>query len=410
MLIFSCNEKSDLGFNILPEEDIINAQIIDTFSISCYTMEMDTLLTKGVSQLIAGDFDDPIFGNTKAGFATQMTLSEYPSFTAADVADSIVLELPYSSKKFNYYGDLSSTLDIKVYKISKILSPDSNYYHTHSPESIHSGEIMGSKIFTPNPDDSLLIIKLEQQYATSFLTADAEIYNSVDNFRNFFRGIYVSIEKTSGLGSLLKFEIAQGFKIKIYYHKESAPETQLTYSFTGNSTSTVRFNMFSHDYTSASFNTLINDTISVQDSVSYIQSAGGLRTKIKMPYITELNKLGPINIYKAELVVKAESDFFSQENLYPAISELVLTGISPVREYYLIQEYYGQSSYTGVQYTNNEYRFNIASYIRNILDGNIQNYGLYLFTYDESSNFNRTVITSGKHSNRMKLIVTYTKL
>lgn len=410
MLIFSCNEKSNLGYNILPEDDILNAQIIDTFSISSYTMEMDTILTKGVKRLIVGDFDDPIFGNTKASFATQMTLSEYPSFSTADIGDSIVLELPYSAEKYNYYGDLSSNIDIKVYKITSVLSSDSVYYHTHSPESIHSGELMGSKIITPSPEDSLLIITLDQQYAVNFLTAEPEIYNTVENFRNFFRGIYVSAEKTSGAGALLKFDIAQGFKLKIYYHSESAPETQLTYSFTGNSTTTVRFNMFNHDYTNASFGTIINDTTSIQDSVSYIQSAGGLRAKIKIPFITSLNDLGPINIYKAELVIKAESDYFSQENLYPAISELMLTGISPTKEYYLIQEYLGQNSYNGEQYSNNEYRFDIASYIRDIIDGKTSNHGFYLFTYDGSSNFNRTVITSGKHSNKMKLIVTYTKL
>ena len=60
--------------------------------------------------------------------------------------------------------------------------------------------------------------------------------------------------------------------------------------------------------------------------------------------------------------------------------------------------------------TNGEYRFDIANYIREIMNEDIQNKGLYLFPVTGSENFNRSVITSGRNSNRMKLIITYTKL
>ena len=410
MLIFSCNDDSDLGYDIIPDSERLNVEIVDTLSISTYTLSMDTIPTGNPSQLIAGELDDPIFGNTLAGFVTQFTLAEYPIIDTSVVADSIVLILPYSTDTTKYYGSLSSSQEITVFKVSSDLLYDTAYSAYHNPDEIHSGEILGSRIFRAFPADSFLRVTLNPAYADSFLYADESVYYSEDNFKAFFKGIYVKSEKVDGSGTLVKYEVNQDMIINIYYHLSTNPEEVKSFMISANSPYCIKFNMFTHDYTNVPLNTIIDDTLSIQDSVSYIQGAGGLRTKIYIPYINKLNDLGPINIYRAELVIKTAPDYLSLESTYPAITKLMLTRIDSENEYYPLFEYSGELSYMGEYYNNGEYRFDIANYIREIMNEDIQNKGLYLFPVTGSENFNRSVITSGRNSNRMKLIITYTKL
>jgi len=410
MLIFSCNENSDIGYDIIPENERLNVQIVDTFSISTFTLRMDTISTGDPAQLIAGDLDDPIFGNSRAGFVTQFTLAEYPVIDTSIVADSIVLILPYSTDTTKYYGSLSSSQEITVYKISSDLLYDTAYSADYNPDEIHSGEILGSKIFRAFPADSFLHITLNPAYADSFLYADESVYYSEENFKAFFKGIYVKSEKIDGSGTLVKYQVNENLKINIYYHLSTNPEEVKSFMVSANSPYCVKFNMFTHDYTNATFNTLINDTLSIQDSVSYIQGLGGLRTRVHIPYLKGLNDLGSINIYRAELVVKTAPDYLSLESTYPAITKLMLIRIDNENEYYPLLEYAGELSYVGEYYNDGEYRFDIANYVREIMNDDIQNNGLFLFPATGSENLNRSVITSGSNSNSMKLIITYTKL
>ncbi len=133
---------------------------------------------------------------------------------------------------------------------------------------------------------------------------------------------------------------------------------------------------------------------------------GGLRTKIKFPFIKDLKELGNIAIYRAELVINTAPSSITDEANFPVIENIFLAGCTSENKYYLLQEY----GYSGVAINENSYSFDIAGYIRDILDGNIENNGLLLFAYSGNTNFGRSVITTGNHSNRMKLYITYAKL
>jgi hypothetical protein len=397
----------------LPEEDLLNATITDTISISAYTISMDTLETSYVTQLIAGDYDDPIFGNTTAGFITQFAYPFKPSILDGYTADSVVLQLPYSYlDEDNYYGSLLSSQSLEVYRVSTDLSFDSTYYSNNNPARYYNGELMGTKIFTPKLSDSLITITLKPGYADTLLFANTSAYDSDEDFKKFFKGIYVKSTKTSGTGVLLKFRPDDNMIIKSYYHKDTDPDSALSYNISAsyNYPSNVKFNLFNHNYSTSTFITSIDDTTSIQDSVAYIQGAGGLRTKIMMPYLELLNNLGKIQIYRAQLVIKTAPSAITNEDLYPANTKMVLSGVNPVKEYELLDEYNLGTVYNSVEYADGEYRFDIASYLRDILEGKKENYGLYLFTSGGRDDFNRTVITTGKNSNPMKLVLTYTKI
>jgi hypothetical protein len=370
---------------------------------------MDTLGTLNPNQLIAGKYTDPIFGTTEASFATQFLVYEYPNIYTTNHPDSIVLTIPYSQDTIPYYGNTSISQEIKIYKLTTALSGDTSYTSNYDPNSLHENELMGSKIFIPNYEDSILKITLNPSYADTFLYADAQVYYTDENFTSFFKGIYVSSSPIAEPGALLKFGINTDFLITIYYHNDENPDSLFQMSITPNA-APYKFNMFKHDYSSATFSSNINDTISVQDSVAYIQGAGGLRAKIQLPFIENINNLGKIHIYKAQLIVKTAPDNLTDESNFPSSLNLLIAGINPDHEYSLLEEYFSSYSYNSVSNNEGEFRFDIAGYLRDIIDNKRKNYGFYIYNYGGKSDFTRTVITTGKNSNPMKLVLTYTKI
>ncbi len=379
MLIFSCQTKTNIGYGILPEDDIINADIIDTFSLNVYTLSMDTLSTSNVSDFLTGEYIDPIFGYSKASFVCQYGLNEYPAFSQESnhTADSIVLNLILDTANLNYYGDILAAHTIKIYRLANDLDSDTTYYSNHDPSEFMTGDLIADTTLIVNFDSTHLRITLDPSVAAEFLDADNDVFASSENFINFFKGIYVVSDCENDDGSILKFTINSESVISIYYHFYDGITTGeiLEFKVTANS-SVVRFNLFEHDYTGVSFEANIDDEESPQDSVAYIQAMGGLRIKIKIPYLEKLRDLGDIAIYRAELVVKTAPSNVTFENSFPAINNMVIAGYSPEFEYYLLSEYLTGSTYLGEDYSEEEYRFDIAAYIRNILDGDTENNGL----------------------------------
>ncbi len=414
MLIFSCQSKTNIGHGILPEDDIINAEIIDTFSLSVYTLSMDTINTSGVSELLLGEYTDPIFGYSKASFVCQYGLAEYPTFSQESdhVADSAVLTLILDTVNLNYYGNIETAHTIQVYRLEDDLDSDTIYYGNHDPSEFVTGTLLGETTLIIDPESDSVKITLNESLAEEFLDAENDVFTSSENFINFFKGIYIKSECENNDGAILKFNICSESVLRIYFHYDDGTTTGdgLEFKVTPNVSSTVRFNMFEHDYTGVAFEENIDNEEDPQDSVAYLQTMGGLRTKINIPHIESLKDLGDIVIYRAELIIKTAPSEDFEESSYPAIEKLLLTGYSPEYEYYLLSEYISGTSYLGENYSDGEYRFDIAGYLQNIIDGSTENNGLYLFSAAGNKYFNRSVITTGNHSEKMKLYITYTKL
>jgi len=410
MLIFSCQRDTDLGYNILPAGDLVNLNITDTVSIEVHTLTTDSVVTSGVNELLLGEYKDPIFGYSKASFAIQFFNPQFINFKDSDNVDSVILKLSYNQNDNNTYGDLSKDQIIEVYKITDIdLDNSINYYGNDDPNK-YMGELVGDTVgFRPSPEDTTLHIKLNNSFGDFFLDADESNYTSGQAFKNFFKGLYIKSESTDDDGAIVKYDINDSLLVSIYFHK-TGDTAKYTYQISANNISNVRFNLFEHDYTSANFTGTFDDESLPQDSVAYIQSGGGLYTRIKFPYLKNLGNSEKIVINRAELIVNSAPSNISYETDFPAINKTLITGYVSETSSILIPDYITQSSYAGEIYTDESYRFDIAAYIQNIFDGTTENKGINLFPASDGSNFSRTVITTGNNSNPMKLIITYTKL
>jgi hypothetical protein len=153
----------------------------------------------------------------------------------------------------------------------------------------------------------------------------------------------------------------------------------------------------------------------------------GLRTKIRFPHIEKLKNLGNITINKAELIVSVigRSDGFK-----PA-SRLIMyrTDIASQRQF--IPDFSTEAAFslTDVDFggfydsSKNQYKFQITSYIQDILKGKLKQYDTFIAPVN--ADYNRSIgpaasgstaggsiLGSGKSglSYQMKLRIIYSKI
>lgn len=411
MLIFSCRTDSKIGYSIFPDDELLDFNITDTISLKVYTQTMDTIVTNGVNELLAGNYTDDIFGYMKASFACQFSNHvQFINFEAGDIVDSVVLSLPYvgteNSNYQSYYGDTTDRQTIRIFRLNQDLNIETKYYGNTDPEPYTTGDLLGETFYYPVISDSILNIRLDNSLAYDFFDEDDETYTDQDNFKNFFKGIYVdSNSDVIGEGAIVKYKMNSNLIIKFYFR---TAEDTLEYKISASNISNVRFNLFEHNHNGTPVADVMDQEV-LQDSVAYIQAGGGLRTKIYIPYLLNLNNLGDILIYRAELLVKTAPADLTNEGKYPAINKLLLFGLYPDNQNLLLPlpDYLSGEGYGGEIYENNYYSFDIASYIQNLLDGKTENLGLFLFTSAGINNFHRSVITSGNNSEPMRLVITY---
>src|SRR4029077_6876836 len=70
----SCSNNSSIGVNVLPPNDVINANFKDTATVHAWLSFKDSVPTNYTLQSLLGSYSDPVFGFTKASFYTQVLL------------------------------------------------------------------------------------------------------------------------------------------------------------------------------------------------------------------------------------------------------------------------------------------------------------------------------------------------
>ncbi|TAL58865.1 MAG: DUF4270 domain-containing protein [Bacteroidetes bacterium] len=427
-LVISCKKKTpeNIGLPILPGDDLLDAEFTDTVTLITHTVLDDSLKTDEVTPLLLGNMNDPIFGVTKSSIFTQLVLSKTnPVFGTDPQLDSAVLSVVYSAGQ--YYGTLYPQ-KFKVYEVTEQLYKDSTYF---SNRMVQYGTEIGSVYVTPEPNpatDSMMVdtlkypphlrITLDKDFFQKFLTdKPASFYTGNAAFQSDFKGLYISSASGSpvGQGSILYMDITHTYsRITLFYHNE----TDTTSYFFGIASSTcARFSHFEHDYSSAAEITAqINSGDEIQKDKVFVQPMAGVRTKVTMPYLKDLFKKGKIVINKAELILPVDPASISvsgSDSLSPH-PKLVATIADSVLGPVIMPDYFEGATYFGGEYDEDkmEYRFNIARYIQQVLNGTKQNQGLYIITNARPSTANRVQLMGGSSSlnNRMRLKITYTPL
>jgi hypothetical protein len=403
-----CKKDNNIGLDVQPESDRLDVIYQDTVTLRVFTMPEDSVSTDERTYNLLGSYADPVFGLSRAEIMTQVRISSNNvTFGTNAAADSVVLYLDYQ----DYYGEPSDTLDpqqIFVYELTKDIYKDSSYYSNLDPAAFFTAGTETAVTYTPRPGDSVLAIKLSDDYAQRIIAAGGtDVLLDNDHFLNVFKGLYLATNQLSAGGSIVSFNLlSASTKMVLYYHNDSDPD--ITYNLLINS-NCARINLFKHDYTGTAISNLLLGGL--QDTLAYIQGGCGLRAKIVFPYISSFSSSSSCAIIKAELVVNlASSDLIT----YPPPEGLSVRAISadgsleviPDDPLYMGVAYYG-GSYDDA---SGQYKINITRYVQQLVSGQHGNTGLYLFPASTRISMDRAVITSGMNSNRMKLLITFARL
>lgn len=301
--------------------------------ILAYNKKLKELQINGLVANLLGVYNDPAFGQTTASIITQITPTTFsPNFGTNPEIDSVIVRIPYFSRtngtdddgnttytiQDSLYG--SSEIKLSVYQNNYFLrdfDPNSeensaqNYYSkADGIENLaltgnatvnfdaNKGILLKEITFTPNSDPILIDtvddegnidtqrltpgIRFEfedKEFWTSLIfeayEADHTILSNANNFRNYFRGLYIKAEAVDGDGSMVLLNMtSQDANITIHYTNESTEgereEATYTFNFTGN-----RLNTFINAYDASYLSNIENPNTTLGDEKLYLKGIEG---------------------------------------------------------------------------------------------------------------------------------------
>jgi hypothetical protein len=437
LIVFSfwgcTNDPGKTGLGLLPVGDlVIVGKVIDK-NVQTFIVTDEKLRTDESTYNLLGSFNDPFFGKTTADFACQYRLSGYPEF-AKNHVDSLVLYLAYNQ----IYGDTLIPQKLKIYELDSDIPFDDKFYQDINLKGLSKSEVLAEKNYIPKfkldslsnkygstkkiPKDTVtqeISFKLSSTLVNKFVSADSLTNSDNDKFLHYFKGLYIEANDLDQRGTLMKI---LGSGLIMYYHTD---KDTLTYTYKNN-TNASRVSRFVHDYSTAKFAANL-DKEQNQDSLIYVQTTGGIRTKILIPNLGIWAKLIPemannpdttrLTINKAELIFQLDT-IFSEPKKYAPAEQLVLAVIDSVGKTYLPSDHTFAPAYYGGTYNalDRTYRFNIAKHIEDVIASNKKNskkhknYGFYLETAYKNSTSRRVVLKGATSKPGIRLEITYAKI
>jgi hypothetical protein len=431
-ILGGCQETETIGLDVDTATEI-KGNLIDTITVIASTVAEDTIITNTLEQYPLGYLNDPIMGKTTANIALSLTLDPPGlTFGTSPVLDSAILVLYYGKE---FHGDSTSKFNVEVHQLKEALTESTPYYNT-KPVA-YSSSILGSKSLRFNLKDSVRVyelvtgkpdvqkskaphirIALDPNFIkTNFLNATSTVLSSDSELNKSIKGLYLTVNKAQSTGAGLE----------IYYKSENGALIDTTlHKFPIKNNAAPVVADFKHDYTGTNIQTQLSNPNTKFD-FTYVQGLGGLRTRIRFPYLDKLKNLGNITINKAELVLSVvggmdkikpaqrlllyQNDIASQRQFVPDFSTNPVFSMTD----YDFGGYYDS--------TNKRYKFVITTYIQDILKGKLKQYDTFIAPI--SLNYNRqqgpvssgttatsAVIGSGKAgvSYKMKLNIIYSKI
>jgi len=396
-VLSACTTEPDqLGLNLTPQGDKLNALFTDTTTLIAYNLPIDTLRTSvlpgysasNFNTIILGAIYDSAFGKVEASFATQLWLSSLqPTISTGAFSDSVILQLPYAG----LFGDSLAPQTIKVYELTEALRGDTSYYSNHfitpSPASL-----IYSQTFVPDAKDSVTVnavkygpmlrLKLANSFGNKILNGGANL-NSQEIFRNYIKGIYLTATQKDvmGTGSILNFDLTgSNAGIQIFYH---SPADSGSLSVYVNGSSSQRFNTFNfHNYQYAhplfKAQFLNKDTIKGQQKL-FLSGMSSSDIKIRFPYILKYKEKQRAGFNQAFLVIDAP---FNTTTHFPPPQLALYKVYKDGTRYSVEDQATGVAAAVSGTYdaVRKQYRFTITQYLQNILKTGSQDYYLVLST------------------------------
>jgi hypothetical protein len=420
LLLFSfCKDPVIKDSGLVPENKL-GIITTDTLTLITETVFEDSLRTDELAVNIIGKMDDPVFGKSVASASFQLRIqTDNYDFGKGVQLDSAVLMLRYAGS----YGNTKTPMTFIVRELDESMNKDTQYY-SNKTFAVKSGEIGRLSNNVPNFTDTVntvdgkyfphIRIKIDQTWANDIIADTAKLKNNT-LFLPKMKGIQVSVDENASGNSMIYFDLYSITALKFYYKNDEKDSLVFEIAVDNNSATS---NCFKHDYSRSVVKQYMeNKKLNTGDSIVFIQSMAGVKTKVNVPH---LKNLGNISISKAELIITGLKEPFEINSEYPVPGRLVLNASDSLGKNDFIDDQFVSDSYFGgnaVQESNifgntvNRYKFNTALHYQNIAKNAKPDYGVYILTFPSSRIADRLIAGGGSHSkNPMKLKLTYTKI
>lgn len=366
VLLAGCEEDpTDIGSGILPEADFVNMVSTDTFSIDLYTQYFDAFKSMSPNYSHLGSSYNPYFGLSSSDFVSQLWL--YTSWPAAGaVVDSLILSL----QVVDVIGEIIGDQEVNIYEVDEFMHLDSVYY---TNRSVPVKQFLGSFTISPGTaGDTILQVHLPLTMAYELIRDTTMLFLSseIDDFRNYFNGLYFEYPQTDN-HHLLKVNMLGGNSAITMYYKDTLEASQ-SFIFLFN-TRAVLYNRYQHDFEAADPEKKIKYINQpVKDTLTYVQGMNGVFTKIHIPGLEGLKNEMPVSINKARLFLPVyvnDTDF--TEDLIP--EKLIASYIDSEGERQYLPDFWFSTDFFDGSYNaiNDRYTLNIANFVQQYLNGEI---------------------------------------
>lgn len=422
----SCKDDSLIGNNIMPPGDGLYGTFTDTLTLTSQTVLQNPLKTSNTSQSVIGSMNDPVFGKSVAGVYAQVLLpSNNIDLGRPDTLslDSLVLTLDYNG----FYGDEAQPMNVKVFQVTQDLNASTEYYSdqnfSFSPISIGEKDnfipqMKNRMIVLGDTLDAHMRIRLSDRVGKWMLgLSQSAGLASNASFLNIFKGLFIVGDTSNGFGNGFAYVNMTSAisRLTLYYHSAHIANKKFNFPIT---TSSTIVNHYQHNFNSTEVADSLASTFN-RDSINYLQSMSGTRTKVTIP---NLKNLGKVLINKAELEITALADpNNTADSIFTTpLDIIVVRGDSAGNNSFTPDQTSTYLAFGGSRKTETNsagqkvyrYRVSIADQVQNLIDDATTDYGLYVIILGSPQIADRVIIGGANRSDdyKMKLNVIYTKI
>ena len=414
----ACKKPTDLQADgLLQPEDVLYANQSDTTRILSYIVREDTLSTDELSACLLGSYSDETFGKTLASFSTQFVLSgANPSIPETFEVDSVIFSVAYTGYSYGSLGE--GYLSVK--ELSADLPKSGSFNSSYNAPVMNENLLAdASQTFQFKPKtylfgtaDSLapqLRIPLKTSLGTRLLQpTDPAALESDENFQSYFKGL--KVEAGSYPMGVVALDLTNiNSKITVYYRFDNGGLADTTFYEFPVTSDCGRYSRLQHFYQYATQPELQGlttvDTIANQSNM-YLQAGAGVKTKLVLPNLLNLQLSAGRIVNKAELIVPFELD-----SRYSPTTQIFIFYQNSEGTLVALPDQFSGTIGGGLELSNKRYRFNITQYVQNVISGELENAPLFIVSGAAGVSVNRTILHGPDYSTiaseNTRLIITY---
>lgn len=409
-VITSCEKEDQIvGFDVLPESDLLTTNVDSTsVAISFSTVFDDSVRSEYVTYMV-GENEDPVFGRTRASYATRLYLQGMMGDLRGMSLDSVCFHLSKSSKYA--YGDTTVAQTLSLYELTQDISVSqvANYCEkAEVPTCLSEMKKIMDLSFPAYADtNSSYEYKLDEAYSKNLYERMLQCY-SVDTtlqyfdstFIRLFKGICITTKDnkmnqcdavvTHCVPELDMYLSGNDTTLKLVF----APSPQAYTSPLSSDPSQIylqALNVFEHEYP-----TELSSSMEKESTMAYVQGMVGTKTSLTLSGLeTWRDSLVAINIAKLYVPLQQRSSWSEylplNLRIYDSNRNMVYSTVSSTND-------------------STDFVFNVHGFLVHLFNNSAKSdtYS-YEIVVPENNTYGNSFVLDGNQTDKLKLVITYSK-